>query len=488
VRETCKGGKARDIYFLVSGARGGCRTIMKLDAYGKAEVRQLDRIKNLYLKELMSRCVLENKLYAHTMKKMFDLENPGDIQYEKNRKERIEHLKKIGVRVRNYGKSFYVNRISYGCLVCPHWYRKGYLLDVAQSCNRKCFFCYHDRLPKVDFIKKKNMLHELYRDGARRVLSIGSSEPLLAPQRVYASLKTVHTLTRGRCYTFLYTNGDLLTRDILKKLKENSLDEIRISIKPGESSLRSVILAKDYIRNVMVEMPIFPNDEHDMKKLLLELNKLRIFGINLSHLLCTRANKDNLKARGYKIISDEVKPWYESFYPYELSVYGSEETCFSLLEFAVNKKIRIGVHYCSNDNFRSSMLNERLCLARGKKRPYEAITKYGLLKKLVVYRPDYIDACRDLKRSGIPNGQYDILADKKRLETSVKNLGLLDAGKYEIGTLYALPDGREVNIKICSKKAGIRKKRMLQDEERSLKIKIAAHVGHLMMLEGRASP
>lgn len=454
--------------------------------YEKVNLGGLDKIENLFLRELKSRCILGNKLYLDDMKKEFDLKTSGNVHYERDRKKRIGQLRKIGVQVRNYGRSFYINNISYGCLSCPHWYKNGYLIDVTQACNRKCFFCYNGMFLKLPFSKPKikNILYDRYKDGKRLVLSIGNSEPLLAPDRVFESLKLVRKLTKGKCYTFLYTNGDFLTADVLKRLKENMLDEIRISIKPQESNLKPLILAKDYIPHVMVEMPIFPNDENNMKRLLLELNKLNIFGINLSHLLCTRANKENLKARGYKIITDKFKPFYESLLPHELSVYGSEETCFNLLEFAVNKKLKIGVHYCSNENFRANYLNRRLLHAKKVKRPYETITKYGLLKKIVIYWPDYFQAHKDLQRHGVSEQQIGISQDKKRLETHVNNLHFLNTDKYEIGILYSLPEGQEVKIKILNFVKKLERKSSLpQVEEKRLQNQVAMHIARLMILE-----
>jgi len=419
--------------------------------YKKLNLNNLDKIRNPFLAELARRCILQNKLYLYNMKEKFNLDAAEDTHYGISRKDRVDQLRRMGVRVRNYGRSLFINRISYGCLSCTHWYKNGYLADVSQACNRKCFFCYSGIFPEktgIPFSKVKKKIYDLYKNGNRKLLSIGNSEPLLTPERVFAILKLVRKLTNGKCYTFLYTNGDLLTIDILKKLKENMLNEIRISIKPGERNLKPLVLSKDYIPNVMVEIPIFPGDEGNAEALLVELNKLEIFGINLSQLLCTVQNRENLKARGFKIVTDKFKPFYESFAPYEVSVHGSEEACFNLLEFAVDKRLKIGVHYCSNANFRTPILNGRISHARAVRKPYELVTKYGLLKKIVIYYPDYVVAYRDLKKHGIPDQQIHVCADKKRLETHVSNLCFLNVDKYEIGVLYTLPNRQEVKIKV----------------------------------------
>lgn len=65
------------------------------------------------------------------------------------------------------------------------------------------------------------------------------------------------------------------------------------------------------------------------------------------------------KSKGYKIFPKKIL-WEEIFNKYYLynkpilytgiPVFKSEETCILLLQFSVEKKLSIGVHYCSHKN------------------------------------------------------------------------------------------------------------------------------------------
>lgn len=445
-------------------------------------------VNNLFLKEQMLDCFVKARRYIDEMKKIFDLKLSSAKRSQKERRENIRRLKGLGVRTRNYGRSLYLNRISRGCLACPHGYRHGIMVDVALRCNRKCFFCVSgdDKWRGTDYSHMERDMRDTYRDGTRRIFSIGNSEPLLEPERVYACLNLANELTKNRCYSYLYTNGDLLTEDIAKRMKEYGLDEIRISIKPGEWDLRAHVIAKKYIPNVMVEIPALPGDEDNLRKLLVELNRLDIFGINLCQLIGTRANKANLKERGYRIESDEYKPYYKSSALYEIPIFGSEETAFNVLEFAVREKIKIGVHYCSLENFRSVEINRRIHQARGVKRRHEIVTKDGLLKKLAVYHPHCGLAHDDLRKNGVPEEEIERLPQRNRVETHVKNIHCLNGSRYEIATVYSLPSGKEAQVIPCRINATQGElPRLPKGDADRLKLQIRRHIGNLLLLDNR---
>jgi len=208
-----------------------------------------------------------------------------------------------------------------------------------------------------------------------------------------------------------------------------------------------ILLNSKFIPKVIVELPILPNTEDYMRKLLLELNKLDIFGINFCELICTPWNKNNLKDKGYALKTNKFSHFFECFNPYEIPISGSEEECFNLLKFAIDKRLRIGIHYCSFDNFRTQEINQRIHVAEKIKKPYEAVTKYGLLKKLVIHSPDCSEAYNDLKRNGVSEKEISILPEKNRLETHVNNIIYLKKGWYEAGILYSLPQGIEVDVR-----------------------------------------
>ncbi len=90
-----------------------------------------------------------------------------------------------------------------------------------------------------------------------------------------------------KSHTRLYTSGDLLDQEMLQELRQAGLDEIRFSVKLEDGAeLRQKVyermaLAREYIPDVWVEMPVIPGTLPEMKELLLILNGLGIRGINL---------------------------------------------------------------------------------------------------------------------------------------------------------------------------------------------------------------
>jgi len=259
--------------------------------------KDFNEVKNIYLKEILLRCLVKEKRYSVKAKKTFNLGAVRNYS-PRGRKENIERLKRKGVRVRNYERSLYINRISPACLKCPHCYKYGSTIYVTLDCNRRCFFCFRDRPlnpPEVPFQLIEKRIRELHRTTKMHDFSLGEGEPFLEPDKVLKALRLVNKLTSDKCYTYIYTNGDLLNDDILEKLNEAKLREIRISIKPGKWNLQPVILAKKYVPHVLVEIPVFPNDEDNMKKLLLELDRLDIFGINFCEFIYFSNNKVGLK-------------------------------------------------------------------------------------------------------------------------------------------------------------------------------------------------
>ena len=157
-------------------------------------------------------------------------------------------------------------------------------------------------------------------------------------------------------YTRLYTAGDLLDVETLKGLKEYGLDEIRFSIKMEDSPqkikhvLSKIALSKDYIPKVLVEMPVIPGTMERMKELLLELEELDIFGINLLEFCFPLENAKAFQERELELKNPPYEVFYNYWYAGGLAVANSEQMCLELVEFAMEKKLKLGVHYCSLEN------------------------------------------------------------------------------------------------------------------------------------------
>jgi pyruvate formate-lyase activating enzyme-like uncharacterized protein len=100
----------------------------------------------------------------------------------------------------------------------------------------------------------------------------------------------------------------------------------------------------------MVEMPVLPDGLAAMRKLLDALETLGIQGINLLELCYPLRNAAAFRSRGYMVKNPPYRVLYDYWYGGGLPVAGSEETCLALLEYALDRQMRLGIHYCSGDN------------------------------------------------------------------------------------------------------------------------------------------
>lgn len=221
----------------------------------------------------------------------YDLEIPREaVLWEEERSEKVKKLRQMGVVSMNDDTTFYLNRVSPACRLCKEGY--GPTVPVTVKCNRRCFFCFipkkdlagtggQDQLkvtPDFDFWQKTGTLN----------FAVTGGEPLLYPDRALELLRQARSRANdfSAFETRLYTNGDLITEDILKQLRDEGLHEIRFGIKHGEFDiLDKMALASRYIPRVMMEGPVFPEVRGYMTELLDRLDDMGIFGINLLELV-----------------------------------------------------------------------------------------------------------------------------------------------------------------------------------------------------------
>ncbi|WP_406677957.1 radical SAM protein [Neomoorella carbonis] len=280
--------------------------------------------------------------------------------YHEETRRRIEDLRRKGVVVRNDAKSLYINRISPACLAC----QKGVgslTFFISLQCHRRCFFCFNPNQENYDYYSrnKRDCLRELeyLQKAGQKIthLALTGGEPLLHPAETVAFFRAARAKFPG-VYTRLYTAGDLAGEEILVELQRAGLDEIRFSIRLHDPegvrrrTYEHIALARKYIPRVMVEMPVLPGTVKPMQKILLELDRLGIFGINLLEFCFPFNNVAIYNERGYKIKNPPYRVLYNYWYGGGLPVAGSELDCLELIDFALEKGLQLGIHYCSLEN------------------------------------------------------------------------------------------------------------------------------------------
>ena len=274
--------------------------------------------------------------------------------------EKIHILRAIGATIRNDAKSIVINQLSPSCDACRTG-KDSATFFISLRCHRDCFYCFNPNQENYEYYldHKRDVVAELEQYVAHHVklkhIALTGGEPLLYPDEAACFFEKAKTLF-PKSHTRLYTSGDHLNKALLEDLQKAGLQEIRISIRMHDSekalahTFNQLALAKLFISNVMVEMPVLPGTFEEMKAVLRKLEEIGIFSINLLEFCYPLSQPEEFRQRGFKIKARPFRVLYNYWYAGGLPIAGSEQVCLDLVEFAIREKLHIGVHYCSLEN------------------------------------------------------------------------------------------------------------------------------------------
>ncbi len=289
--------------------------------------------------------------------------------YQDETRARLEALRQKGATIRNGGRSIFVNAISPACVACQTGVESETFF-ISLKCHRDCYFCfnpnqvdyeYHSQHQR-DLVQELDSLHAA--GVALKHLAVTGGEPLLFPDELvqfYAHAGETYPGVHKR----LYTCGDHVNADILQELQAAGLEEVRFSIrvhdleKGHRHTLDHIALARQYIPDVMVEMPVLPGTSALMQDLLLELNDLQITSINLLEFCYPLSGASRYNEKGFKVKQRPYRIPYNYWYAGGLPISESELLCLDLLDFVIERELGIGVHYCSLENKFTAQIYEQ---------------------------------------------------------------------------------------------------------------------------------
>lgn len=328
--------------------------------------RNLSQIKN---PEFNQYAQIYSRVYNHFIEQIKQTGIDLDENLEDETTKKLERLRQKQATFRNSEKSIVNNWISSACEAC----QKGVgtvTMYVSLMCHRNCYFCFNPNQEDYEHFShnKRDLVTELsqqIKQGPKLAhLALTGGEPLLHKKEMLDFFRLAKE-TSPKTHTRLYTSGDFLDREILQDLKEAGLREIRFSIKMEdpekikEEVYERIALSKEYIPDVMVEMPVLPGSFEEMKEVLLELNRIGISGINLLEFCFPFNNADEFIKRGYKVKNPPFKVLYDYWYAGGLPISRSEIECLDLMEFALDQQLKIGVHYCSLENKQTGQIYQQ---------------------------------------------------------------------------------------------------------------------------------
>lgn len=354
--------------------------------------------------------------------------------------QKIEDLRKKGAVVRNSDKSIYVNRISPACVACQTGTGSSTFF-ISLKCHRDCFYCFNPNQENYEYFREHTRdtiaeLDELHPTNSHMgYIALTGGEPLLYKDETYRFFEHAHELYPAS-HTRLYTSGDHIDRTTLESLQKSGLKEIRFSIRmhdlaKGQRHIyENIVLAREYIPNVMVEMPVMPNTLNEMKDVLLELDRLGIYGINLLEFCFPMHNVEIYREKGYKVKARPFRVLYDYWYAGGLPVAGSETACLYLIDFALDEGLKLGVHYCSLENKHTGQLYKQNGGHRLPSRMYFSQRDY-FLKTAKVFGEDIPPVKQVFDKAGYRD--YSISEQHNSLEFHVNKIGSLRKMAVDVG-------------------------------------------------------
>ena len=367
------------------------------------------------------------------------------------KEESKEKLNNIVKKIKNNNNIFidkdandiYYKTRSIWCTYCTMW--KWATVVLSYKCHRDCFFCYEETPldPKVviDPYNKKDMdriysiLDNAFSNTNNKTLAITWWEPFLFTDKVYEILEYVNKKYPW-INTRIYTTWDIMNEEMLTKLKELELDELRYSIKPWEQpNLDLYALSKIYISAVLIEMPVQPGSKDYMIDILTKIDEAwGIDGINLNELTFNNLNPEKYKEAWYKLdLSNDKSVIYHRYYDIskiEIWVYSSKLLCLELIEYFSKRNASFFMHYCDLDTVSVHHYIYKKQHAGSLNIPYTTITNFWLHEIIRIY-------------SSL--GEVEIILKDKNeiyrkfwnyIETSINNLYLFENKNILLAIIY----------------------------------------------------
>ncbi|GAB6905454.1 Radical SAM domain iron-sulfur cluster-binding oxidoreductase [Desulfosarcina cetonica] len=327
--------------------------------------------------------------------------------------ERGQRLKAMEPRLRlafNATKP-HLGPLSPGCRICGEggWS----CLFINGKCNCRCFYCPTPQAEigvpttnRISFAQSADYgdyVFQMAFDG----VSISGGEPLLTPETTLRFLDSINRIRPRPRHLWMYTNGTLLTADLVKRLKAVGLDEIRFDLSAAQYDTQKIRLAVGHIPVVTVEIPAIPEDFARLVDLLPRLKTLGVNHLNLHQLRMTPYNRTRLVDRGYTFLHGE-----------KVTVLESELTALALMQHVVEHRLDLSVNYCSfvfKNRFQKAAVRRRS--ARLMAKAHEDVTSSGYIRATcLVGDPERLGRqAEQLSRTGVETSLWAINSAKDRL-------------------------------------------------------------------------
>ena len=238
------------------------------------------------------------------------------------------------------GDSLLVGHLPQGCGFCTKGSKM--VLFVTGLCDSSCYYCplSHDKSGRdVVFADEMQVTHDadiLFEAQAIKGEGAGISggDPLCNLERTLNYIQLLKREFGSSFHLHLYTSQTDVSQDVLNKLHEAGLDEIRFH--PQTSDWSGIQRAVDMNIIVGIEVPAIPGKQEDLKKVAKRAEEIGVSFLNINELEASETNFDKLVSMGMRLTNME-----------SASIEGSTSTAREVLEWAEDGLQRLSVHFCS---------------------------------------------------------------------------------------------------------------------------------------------
>jgi len=255
--------------------------------------------------------------------------------------------------------SSYRGELSPACVQCKEG--RKMVLFVTGLCRFRCFYCpVSPNRNQIDVVYANERRVERDEEVIAEARAIGAAgtgitggDPLGVVDRVEHYVRLLKGEFGSDHNIHLYTHEP--NPDKLRQLARAGLDEFRLHIphylwgplSGSGGAYRSVLeSAPEWGIRRGVEIPVLPEKEAELRRLLFALEKIGVDFVNLNELEFSETNEDGLHGRGYRV--DPRNGW---------GVRGSRAVAERVVR---EMRLSIPVHYCSSRFKDSVQLRQRL--------------------------------------------------------------------------------------------------------------------------------
>ncbi len=284
----------------------------------------------------------------------------------------------------NQYHSYNLGELPKGCQYCVRG--EKLVLFVTGICPRRCYFCpVSDQKYGKDvyFANERAVASEqdvLTEARAMQAKGAGitGGDPLAKLDKTIAAITLFKTTYGKQFHVHLYTSLNLVTGEVLQKVWNAGLDEIRFHLDLDSEKLWDrLLLARKYNWNIGVELPVIPTKEKELRKVI-DFIQGNVDFLTLNELEIADNSQSSLLKMGFRTKNE-----------LSYAVQGSLETGRRLLGYVEEKGYPLKVHLCTATLKDAVQLANRLKReAQGMKKKFDAVDKEGLLVRGALYLPE----------------------------------------------------------------------------------------------------